>query len=76
MIDSGLKELESEDNSDSDISSETTTNNKSEDEIIAEYLRERSKSRAEILASLRENNANEGQEYQELTSEELQEILN
>jgi general secretion pathway protein D len=47
---------------------------KSREEIINEYLDERSKTRKEILESLKEDNKEK--EYQELTPEELEEILN
>ena len=48
---------------------------KTKEEIIQEYLEERSQSRKEILTSLKENK-NQEKEYQELSPEELEEILN
>ncbi|RAK06719.1 general secretion pathway protein D [Halanaerobium saccharolyticum] len=48
------------------------TNN--DQKIIQEYLQERNKTRKEILESLKDDN--QEKEYQELTSEELEEILN
>lgn len=47
---------------------------KSKEEIIAAYLRERRKNREEILAALKEDK-NQETEYQELTPEELEAIL-
>jgi general secretion pathway protein D len=47
---------------------------KSREEIINEYLEQRSKTRKEILESLKDDNKEK--EYQELTPEELEEILN
>jgi len=47
---------------------------KSREEIINEYLEQRSKTRKEILESLKD--VNKEKEYQELTPEELEEILN
>jgi general secretion pathway protein D len=47
---------------------------KSKEEIINEYLEQRSKTRKEILESLKDDNKEK--EYQELTPEELEEILN
>lgn len=63
-------------NSENDIKSEDrqVNDDKDKEQIIEEYLKERSKSRKEILESLKENK-NE-QEYQELTPEELEAILN
>ncbi len=49
---------------------------KEKDEIIAEYLEERSKSREEIMASLREGKEEKDKSFKELTPEELEEILN
>jgi len=49
---------------------------KTKNEIIAEYLKERSKRREEILAALKDDREQENQEYQELTPEEMEEILN
>jgi general secretion pathway protein D len=62
--------------SDADNEIESASPEKSEAEIIAEYLQERSKSREEILAALREDKEEKDKSFNDLSSEELEEILN
>lgn len=78
LINSGLEPEDNREEFNLDSSSEitTTVNKKSEEEIIAEYLKERSKSREEILASLRDDKVKENKSFNDLSPEELEEILN
>ncbi|MFW5736038.1 MAG: type II and III secretion system protein [Halanaerobium sp.] len=84
LIESGLEkdnsetETDSADNQDPDEDKkiESASTEKSKEEIIAEYLQERSKSREEIMAALREGKEEKNKSFNDLTLEELEEILN
>ncbi|MGM0502838.1 MAG: type II secretion system protein GspD [Bacillota bacterium] len=80
LIKRGIDEETAEINEDKEIIDETKeekiTNDQNKEEAIQKYLDERSKSREEILASLKENKKQENKEFQELTPEELEELLN
>jgi len=79
LINSGLnhKEKMPVENSKSEKQKGTKiVSNKTEAEIIADYLQKRSKNREEILDNLREGKEQKEKEYQELSPEELKEILN
>ncbi|MFP4372494.1 MAG: type II and III secretion system protein [Halanaerobium sp.] len=84
LIESGLEkdnsetETDSADNQDPDEDKkiESASTEKNKEEIIAEYLQERSKSREEIMAALREGKEEKNKSFNDLTLEELEEILN
>ncbi|MFW5988563.1 MAG: type II secretion system protein GspD, partial [bacterium] len=84
LIESGLEkdnsetETDSADNQDPDEDKkiESASTEKTKEEIIAEYLQEKSKSREEIMAALREGKEEKNKSFNDLTLEELEEILN
>ena len=82
LINSGLDQDETdkdaEVNSSSNLeadNSKSEASDKSKEEIIAEYLKERSKNREEILATLREVKDKEDKSFTGLSPEELKKIL-